>query len=154
MVYVDRFNFKLKFHILYARWLYMINSFPFLKTCYLSILLVALVARFTFNLEKFTSQHFDEHRGSTPLSRMRNSSPFPFFSLPLFSLLIFFYNDPSASTTRIQPFLSKFRFFRDKLSEGSSTNSKVLFVRLPPSSLRHPFFLLSFDLCLSNYRSR
>lgn len=88
---VDRFNFKLKFHILYARWLYIINSFPFLKTCYLSILLVALVARFTFNLEKFTSQHFDEHRGSTPLSRMRNSSPFPFFfPSSLFSPYFFF----------------------------------------------------------------
>lgn len=108
---VDRFNFKLKFHILYARWLYIINSFPVLKTCYLSILLVALVARFTFNLEKFTSQHFDEHRGSIPLSRMRNSSPFPFFSLPLFSLLIFFYNDPSASTTRIQRSFQSFASF-------------------------------------------
>lgn len=125
--------------------LYIINSFPFLKTRYLSIL---LVARFTFNLEKFTSQHFDEHQRSTPLSRMRNSSLFSFFffSSFLFSPYFFFFlnhNDPSASTTRIQPFFSKFRFFRDKLSEGSSTNSKVLFVRL--RFHLSPFAILPFS---------
>lgn len=152
---VDRFSFKLKFHILYARWLYIINSFPFLKTCYLSILLVALTLRDSLLISKNSQANISTSTGEAHhLVGWEIVVRFLFFPLPLFSLLIFFYNDPSASTTRIQPFLSKFRFFRDKLSEGSSTNSKVLFVRLPPSSLRHPFFLLSFDLCLSNYRSR
>lgn len=102
--------------------LYIINSFPFLKTRYLSIL---LVARFTFNLEKFTSQHFDEHTGEAHhLVGWEIAVRFLFFLFTfLSSLFLFFFlnhNDPSASTTRIQPFLSKFRFFRDKLSEGSS----------------------------------
>lgn len=145
MVYVDRFNLNLNpLHFICAMILYIINNFPFLKTRYLSIL---LVARFTFNLEKFTSQHFDEHQRSTPLSRMRNSSLFSFFFpfLSFLSLFFFFlnHNDPSASTTRIQPFFSKFRFFRDKLSEGSSTNSKVLFVRL--RFHLSPFAILPFS---------